>query len=1096
MRRMARLSSHVPVALILALCLSCGFAQERQFQLNPTDNQFGNRVTLVSDLLSVPCDVERDSTHGDQITCYTRPMPNDQYVVHVSIDGVPIPDANICRGANKPSGCSLYTRWYRTPTIRSISPTSGPPGTVVTLTGMIFTDVYGSNEAQSSNGLKTRFLRAYGGGMPCELLKPNSDEPYLLELNSERSWWGAVSCRMTGTYVGHHNFSYILDADFGRSLTEKSQFTISALNKLSMFQTYAEVTGVSPSQGSVLGGTLLTVQGRFFDQTDRPAVVLVGGDPCRVHNVSDDSITCMTPRQPMRTDNMTAFPGGRGWIRQVWNNTNPRSMDDIMEYNTSKDGYWSEWVDSTPFNQMGQDKFTSRFRGFFVPTASADYTLYVQCDDRCDLYFSNSTRPEDKVKIAYQTRYMNSFFSAPSQKSEVMSLEEGKAYYMEVLMLQWKGAAGVRLGMFTGQSTFTADQSDDAVNEVQYIVADYDVEDEKQVITFESGSGSGSTVQEVQKVNVVSSCSGQLCGNTFFSLAYGDAETGPIAVSDSAEEMGAALNHLWSIKPDSVEVSKVDHSQGAYFTVTFVSQRGDFEDLRGMSTSADTNVSVTEMTKGQGSLETFTLLWGGVPSQPIAFNATEEEVKSALDDMFAADCPSEVQTMEGSNVFYYRDFEEDQYQYEGNDVMGTPVNDTEAFCGEWSLENPEVIFMDDYRKESDGEYGTVPLQVYAMLCLAYKGRLRNEIGVKFSYRDGSGATVKSSAQIPVTFAQGHRWSYMCVDLLSPLPQGGSRYELQAVHLYELEDGEDFYVDTIHLGKRPTTNNIPALLQKRRPPAFAASARSFQDITVTRDTEAVSYEVTARPRQCAHGFPLLGVGFLQKLSNSTEDMAEYRVGGAKVSVSRSDRATPPLTGTFDVEIYGGSAEGLSWSVKWLTRPGDQPLLQVNGSKVMGNNPEVAAIEKVKGGTFLRNIGGDLIRTLENRPQVEVSINGIMSRCTGDCGFEWSEDHTPVVVGVSPSQGSEGLDTLVTITGSGFASENASIMIGDAKCEIEEVTSTTQVCRLGSGPAGTYPVWVTFPSLGRAHGDVLNFTYQLIVSSISPLSGSVAGAEPDI
>lgn len=49
-----------------------GFAQENQFQLNPKDDTFGNRVTLVSDTRSIPCDVERDSTHGNQIMCYTR----------------------------------------------------------------------------------------------------------------------------------------------------------------------------------------------------------------------------------------------------------------------------------------------------------------------------------------------------------------------------------------------------------------------------------------------------------------------------------------------------------------------------------------------------------------------------------------------------------------------------------------------------------------------------------------------------------------------------------------------------------------------------------------------------------------------------------------------------------------------------------------------------------------------------------------------------------------------------------------------------------------------------------------------------------------
>lgn len=39
----------------------------------------------------------------------------------------------------------------------------------------------------------------------------------------------------------------------------------------------SEVTMISPSKGSLAGGTTLTVHGRFFDQTDLPARVLVGG---------------------------------------------------------------------------------------------------------------------------------------------------------------------------------------------------------------------------------------------------------------------------------------------------------------------------------------------------------------------------------------------------------------------------------------------------------------------------------------------------------------------------------------------------------------------------------------------------------------------------------------------------------------------------------------------------------------------------------------------------------------------------------------------------------------------------------------------------
>jgi len=42
------------------------------------------------------------------------------------------------------------------------------------------------------------------------------------------------------------------------------------------------VTGVSPSEGSLLGGTLLTIQGHYFDETDQPVKVLVGGNPLKI----------------------------------------------------------------------------------------------------------------------------------------------------------------------------------------------------------------------------------------------------------------------------------------------------------------------------------------------------------------------------------------------------------------------------------------------------------------------------------------------------------------------------------------------------------------------------------------------------------------------------------------------------------------------------------------------------------------------------------------------------------------------------------------------------------------------------------------------
>lgn len=47
-----------------------------------------------------------------------------------------------------------------------------------------------------------------------------------------------------------------------------------------------------------------------------------------------------------------------------------------------------------------------------------------------------------------------------------------------------------------------------------------------QVVTFDSWPGDVAAVKEVQKVTVSSGCASHLCGSTFFSLGYGDANTG------------------------------------------------------------------------------------------------------------------------------------------------------------------------------------------------------------------------------------------------------------------------------------------------------------------------------------------------------------------------------------------------------------------------------------------------------------------------------------------------------------------------------------------------------------------------------------------
>lgn len=49
------------------------------------------------------------------------------------------------------------------------------------------------------------------------------------------------------------------------------------------------------------------------------------------------------------------------------------------------------------------------------------------------------------------------------------------SYYLEILHQEFWGAASVNVALFRGKSSFTEAQADDAVNEVQNIIAQYDV---------------------------------------------------------------------------------------------------------------------------------------------------------------------------------------------------------------------------------------------------------------------------------------------------------------------------------------------------------------------------------------------------------------------------------------------------------------------------------------------------------------------------------------------------------------------------------------------------------------------------------------------
>ncbi|XP_067833370.1 fibrocystin-L-like [Heptranchias perlo] len=1104
-----------------------GFSGGNQFNYMSANEKLGNSVQLVSETRSIPCDVEKDSSQETQIICYTRPLPEDRYHAVVSVDGVPIDDSNTCR--NLGHECIFDSRNYYTPTIDEISPVSGLPGQLITIHGKIFTDVYGSDKPKNSNRRNTRILRVYTGGMLCDLLPPDSDTLYGLKLDYEHSDIGTMTCKMTGTYVGHHNVSFILDKGHGRSLPHVQTYFVSSLNKLSMFQTYAELTGIYPSEGSLEGGTRLTVTGRFFDETDAPARVTVGGQSCETLSISTTQIICRIPKEINLT--RTVFPGGRGLKVETWQSG---TLNDLPNYNESTSGYSVSWTDEALYKSPTPwIPSVTRLSGFFVAPETDNYRFYIRGRDRFALYFSLTGLPQDKVKVADGRRQYWSY--SARHDSDTLQFQKGKEYYTEVVLQENTESSFVEVGMYRESSSYTEQQTGDAVSEAQSIRSHSKVVHEKQILTLGNWT-LGSAVSEVQTITVTSPCwESSACSNHWYRLTLNQEYTGLLPVDASANQIQLALNDLWSIRPDEVEVKSMKNRQGFNYTVTFISTRGDFDLLRyEVLGGSNVTIEVVEQTKGRPSMETFTLTLDGVNSRPLSYTATANEVKAALEELMGVKCPDHIAGYtEGYAVKYFNDFEKGLYSTTYQ--FGKVTLETDAFCGRYSVKNPTYLF-------GPGQYyGSIRLTVYKQLCFAYKGVLGNNLRLSISYQN-EGTTFRRDIWYQYSFARENQWSYTCINLLNLVESrypNGRNFLLNAIYLYKDTSGQDFFVDTVYIGQQATVNNQDDIPMRTRPPLYVKGIIIEQFIVTERGIENASvynqYEVTMIPFNCSYDIPLLEVGFAQAVSNDTKDKSAHRGStwpeGTIIRVQRTETASPPVMGTMDIEVFGrslkdlpvnssaseiqyalqtipemgtvsvrrqGSCTGYQWIVQWLSKSGNQPTLQINDSNVNGVNARVTVDVIKNGGLFSQHLTGDFFRTPHAQPQVEVFINGIPSNCSGNCGYVWNSVKTPVISGISPTTGSSAQGTVLTISGSRFANSSKTdstwVLVGDARCPITGLTDTEITCMIGTANTVSSPVTVYIAELGLAKysgNQTFTFTYQLEVTSISPSLGSTEG-----
>lgn len=114
-----------------------------------------NYVVLNTDFSSYECDIHRDMTSTSQIACYTRKMPQGDYFVRVFVKGDPIPDSQY----SDLRKAVVRINSGSTPSIRSVTPQNGIPGTLITIDGDFKTYCIDRSKLMCANEYDTRITR-------------------------------------------------------------------------------------------------------------------------------------------------------------------------------------------------------------------------------------------------------------------------------------------------------------------------------------------------------------------------------------------------------------------------------------------------------------------------------------------------------------------------------------------------------------------------------------------------------------------------------------------------------------------------------------------------------------------------------------------------------------------------------------------------------------------------------------------------------------------------------------------------------------------------------------------------------------------------
>ncbi|CAF1300760.1 unnamed protein product, partial [Adineta ricciae] len=1068
-----------------------------------------NSVQLVDGYSVYNCQIHPDKVTNTQLTCYTPVIPEGLYQIRVYSNGNLIP---LYQYYNKDQATFAAVP-SNTPIIDNISPQSGTPQTLIFLSGTFETECFSRDIVGCSDDNNPLISRVYVGGHLCNLINPVTGTNYSIVTDTD------LQCFFEGTEVGLFNISMLITNQYGRSSVNSNLYRVSSNEALYNFQSYAVITNVSPNNGSIQGGTILTISGNYFsDNVAYPLMVNVGGQTCEVLSTALTTVQCQIPSS-VTIPNQNQYQGGRGL--QLFRDTIAYSQSTLSSNSppVPSSSAIQMWIDDASYTSTNSSDETVWIEGFIRPSKTATFTFSLSTNGNAVLFLSTDASPSNKVLIVN--------LPSTNQSSDII-LQNNTNYYLYCIASRVGGSLNLVIQGRMHETTLTATTSSMVINEIQRIDINANIQSEHQKLVYSTNS-TGNGTSEVQSLQVDSST---------FQIGFRGVYTALLNGRPMAADVQAAVNDLPTIYPLSVSVT----ATSTLYIITFPVEMGNVPLVTCISTATN-SPNVTETTQGVASGSQIAFEVDGQLTNYIDFqnNApSSSNLQSIFNQVFSIQCPVSLNNPQAApSIVYLQDFETNCYYDE------TKIESI-AFCGQCSQITNTVV----NGNTQPGNY----------LCFAYKLSHNYVIELDLAIQLNGDTIDIYYPSISLSLNSDQNWHYICLDVSTLLSAQSSIYSSSSLvityawlnrnilnsiridtvtirtslptgyedtSLYPIDQTSSsacvfpFYYNGNKYSTcilNPTTN-IPFCADASNRTYLCQSSSIegvrrlypkhqlvYNTLNVTLTSNTKTIDVSYRYSDCSTpalivSYPNSSATVTRVKQSSTSANGTFDItfnsqtySSIPVNIQASDLANRLQTSTdfgYLNVMRLGYCTGYSYTIEWIANGGQKSSISTsNFANVLPSGTTVTTSIVQHGGVLFSPLPGDLTRTYYTVPQVEVFVGGYPSSCSKDtCNFQWLASQTPSITSVTQN----GMSLLISGTGfSSLVSSNVVSIGASGLCTVTSCTTTSIQCTIVNAPAGQYAVEVNVLGKGFASSSsslIVNIPLQ--ITAISPASGGAGG-----